>query len=75
MVTCYLIRVRSAPIDDKDTADALRKTQSHKWSRHSTTEGIKYFRSGMETEAFQCFNKALHIDPVNVEALVARGAL
>ena len=65
----------SAPICDKDYADALRKTQNGKWATKSVAEGIKYFKSGQETEAFQCLNKALQIDPCNVDGLVARGAL
>ena len=65
----------SAPIEDSDYADELRKSQNSKWATKSVAEGIKYFKSGMENEAFQCLNKALHIDPVNIEGLVARGAL
>lgn len=38
-------------------------------------EGIEYFKVGQHVEAFQCLNKALNIDPRNVEGLVARGAL
>lgn len=38
-------------------------------------DGIDHFKAGRHTEAFQCLNKALTIDPKNVEGLVARGAL
>lgn len=41
----------------------------------SVAEGIEHFKEGRHTEAFQCLNKALAIDPRNVEGLVARGAL
>lgn len=41
----------------------------------SVAEGIEYFKIGEHVEAFQCLNKALNIDPRNVEGLVARGAL
>lgn len=41
----------------------------------SVAEGIEHFKLGRHTEAFQCLNKALSIDPRNVEGLVARGAL
>lgn len=38
-------------------------------------EGIEHFKEGRHSEAFQCLNKALSIDPRNIEGLVARGAL
>lgn len=38
-------------------------------------DGIDHFKAGRHTEAFQCLNKALNIDPKNVEGSVARGAL
>lgn len=41
----------------------------------SVADGIEHFKEGRNTEAFQCLNKALTIDPRNVEGLVARGAL
>jgi Flp pilus assembly protein TadD len=41
----------------------------------SVAEGIEHFKNGRHTEAFQCLNRALSIDPNNVEGLVARGAL
>lgn len=41
----------------------------------SVVEGIEHFKEGRHSEAFQCLNKALNIDPRNVEGLVARGAL
>jgi len=44
-------------------------------SCRSVAEGIKHFKENNHMEAFQCLNKALSIDPRNVEGLVARGAL
>lgn len=41
----------------------------------SVADGIEHFKNGQQVEAFQCLNKALNIDPRNVEGLVARGAL
>lgn len=46
-----------------------------KFLSRSVAEGIEHFKLGRHTEAFQCLNKALSIDPRNVEGLVARGAL
>lgn len=65
----------NAPVEGSDYADELRRSQNSKWATKSVAEGIKYFKAGLETEAFQCLNKALHIDAVNIEGLVARGAL
>jgi len=41
----------------------------------SVADGVNHFKHGRLTEAMQMFNKALHIDGDNVDALVARGAL
>ncbi|CAN7997075.1 unnamed protein product [Ixodes pacificus] len=62
-------------------APALRKAQSSKWAYKSCDansplkDGVMHFKAGNHSEAFACLNKALQIDPENVEALVARGAL
>ena len=56
-------------------ASSLRSQQNGKWAHGSVAEGIRHFKSGNLTEAFQCLNKALSIDAENVEGLVARGAL
>uniref|UniRef100_T1INB4 Uncharacterized protein n=1 Tax=Strigamia maritima TaxID=126957 RepID=T1INB4_STRMM len=59
----------------EEYAISLRKEQAAKWALQSVADGISHFKAGRHTEAFQCLNKALQIDPENVEALVARGAL
>ncbi|XP_075213498.1 uncharacterized protein LOC142319753 isoform X2 [Lycorma delicatula] len=56
-------------------ASELRQVQASKWAFRSVAEGIDHFKAGRQTEAFQCLNKALNIDPRNIEGLVARGAL
>ncbi|OXA59693.1 Tetratricopeptide repeat protein 14 [Folsomia candida] len=59
----------------KEGAAYLRRIQNGKWAHGNVADGIKYFKMGKFTEAFQCLNKALSIDSENVEGLVARGAL
>eukprot|EP00092_Neocalanus_flemingeri_P103489 GFUD01132444.1.p1 GENE.GFUD01132444.1~~GFUD01132444.1.p1 ORF type:complete len:836 (+),score=222.84 GFUD01132444.1:36-2543(+) len=53
----------------------LRKEQASRWAFKHVAQGIKFFKSGNNVEAFQCLNQALNIDSENVEGLVARGAL
>lgn len=53
----------------------MRQQQASKWAYSNVADGIDHFKAGRHTEAFQCLNKALNIDPKNVEGLVARGAL
>ncbi|XP_067003369.1 NK-tumor recognition protein isoform X2 [Anabrus simplex] len=60
---------------EPEYATELRQVQASKWAFRSVAEGIEHFKSGRHSEAFQCLNKALNIDPRNVEGLVARGAL
>ncbi|XP_046987706.1 tetratricopeptide repeat protein 14 homolog isoform X2 [Schistocerca americana] len=60
---------------EQEYASELRQIQASKWAFRSVAEGIEHFKSGRHSEAFQCLNKALNIDPRNVEGLVARGAL
>ena len=37
--------------------------------------GVKHFKKGETEQAKKLFDHALDIDPINVEGLVARGAL
>ncbi|KAM8705503.1 hypothetical protein ACLKA7_009890 [Drosophila subpalustris] len=60
---------------ESDYAPELRQKQASQWAFRSVADGIEHFKNGQQVEAFQCLNKALNIDPRNVEGLVARGAL
>ncbi|XP_061861731.1 tetratricopeptide repeat protein 14 isoform X1 [Colius striatus] len=60
---------------EEDFAPALRKKQSASWALKCVKAGVDYFKVGRHVEAMNEYNKALEIDPQNVEALVARGAL
>uniref|UniRef100_V5GI62 Tetratricopeptide repeat protein n=1 Tax=Anoplophora glabripennis TaxID=217634 RepID=V5GI62_ANOGL len=60
---------------ENEYANELRQVQASKWAYRNVADGIDHFKAGKHVEAFQCLNKALNIDPKNVEGLVARGAL
>lgn len=60
---------------ENEYANELRQQQASKWAYSNVADGIDHFKAGRHSEAFQCLNKALNIDPKNVEGLVARGAL
>lgn len=65
----------SGKFPENEYASELRQVQASKWAYRNVADGIDHFKAGKHTEAFQCLNKALSIDPKNVEGLVARGAL
>ncbi|XP_040284207.1 tetratricopeptide repeat protein 14 [Bufo bufo] len=60
---------------DQDYAPPLRRKQSSSWALKCVKIGVDYFKLGRHVDAMNEYNKALEIDPKNVEALVARGAL
>ena len=63
------------PVPAQSYAKHLRKRQNANASFHHVARGVKHFKAGENSEAFQCLNAALRIDEENVEGLVARGAL
>ncbi|KAG9494034.1 hypothetical protein GDO78_001727 [Eleutherodactylus coqui] len=60
---------------EQDYAPPLRRKQSSSWALKCVKMGVDYFKLGRHVDAMNEYNKALEIDPKNVEALVARGAL
>lgn len=60
---------------ETEYAVELRQVQAAKWAFRSVADGIDHFKAGRHSEAFQSLNRALSIDPSNIEGLVARGAL
>lgn len=70
----HMIGLRDGfPLDEYSVK--LRQIQSSKWAFRYVTDGIDHFQEGRNSEAFKCLNKALLIDPLNEEGLVARGCL
>lgn len=72
---CSLMKGLRGKFPDNEYASELRQVQASKWAYRNVADGIDHFKAGKHIEAFQCLNKALSIDPKNVEGLVARGAL
>ncbi|XP_071551092.1 uncharacterized protein [Panulirus ornatus] len=60
---------------DQEMYQSLWKSQMSRWAHKSVADGVVFFKQGRHEEAFQHLNKALQIDPENVEAFVAKGAL
>jgi tetratricopeptide (TPR) repeat protein len=63
------------PFRKNSYATQLRKRQNANASYRHVSQGVKHFKAGQNSEAFQCLNAALRIDEDNVEGFVARGAL
>ncbi|KAJ3634116.1 hypothetical protein MTP99_011023 [Tenebrio molitor] len=72
---CTLMKGLKGRFSENEYANELRQVQASKWAYRNVADGIDHFKAGKHVEAFQCLNKALNIDPKNVEGLVARGAL
>ena len=60
---------------EKDCASGLRKCQSSRIAKRCVKMGIDFFHNGQTIEALQELNRALDLDPSNIDALVARGAI
>ncbi|XP_065828659.1 tetratricopeptide repeat protein 14-like isoform X2 [Oscarella lobularis] len=55
--------------------DELRSQQSHRQAMDLVASGVSHLKSGKSEKAIKHFDQALQIEPENVEAYVARGAL
>ncbi|KAH8869550.1 Tetratricopeptide repeat protein 14 like [Schistosoma japonicum] len=58
-----------------EMACELRRTQLLNFSMKHVAQGVKYFKESRNTEALQCYNFAIEVEPTNPDAYVARGAL
>ncbi|CAM9722926.1 unnamed protein product [Lampetra fluviatilis] len=67
--------LQSSDFSAEDFAPVLRQKQSTAWALKCVKSGVDHFKSGQPVEAMNAYNRALEMDPTNVEALVARGAL
>lgn len=75
-LTCDSTLMSTIGSNSKSTyAKQLRKKQNASASYRHVSKGVKHFKAGETSEAFQCLNAALKIDEDNVEGYVARGAL
>uniref|UniRef100_A0A1I8HGM5 TPR_REGION domain-containing protein n=1 Tax=Macrostomum lignano TaxID=282301 RepID=A0A1I8HGM5_9PLAT len=74
-LTSLLHCVNNMKVDPAHTAKELRDAQNRRLALRAVAKGVEHFRAGNQTLASQCYESALAIDPSNVEALVARGAL
>ncbi|XP_022193411.2 tetratricopeptide repeat protein 14 homolog isoform X3 [Nilaparvata lugens] len=60
---------------ESEFASELRQVQASRWAHRNVADGIEHFKAKRHSDAFQCLNQALRMDPRNIEGLVARGAL
>ena len=73
-LTTFLFVYRNG-FRSKELYRSRRKAQLCRWAHKYVTDGIIQFKEDNHIEAFQLLKKALGIDPENVEAFVAKGAL
>eukprot|EP00877_Chromochloris_zofingiensis_P008796 jgi/Chrzof1/416/Cz01g15040.t1 len=55
-------------------SDHIRQQINHAWSNEAVRRGVAAAKSGDYKEAHRCYDKALDMNPTNVDAYVARGA-
>ncbi|KER33152.1 hypothetical protein T265_00854 [Opisthorchis viverrini] len=71
LLTCF----NKIRLPKSEMACELRRTQLLNFSMKHVAQGVKYFKEGRNTEALQCYNFAIEVEPTNPDAYVARGAL
>ncbi|EGD72405.1 hypothetical protein PTSG_00425 [Salpingoeca rosetta] len=67
--------IHSFKPSESDTFLALRKQQDKDLSMQSVARGVQYQKEGKFADARRCYNRAMALDPKNVEAMVALGTL
>lgn len=70
-----LFCINKIRLPKSEMACELRRTQLLNFSMKHVAQGVKYFKESRNTEALQCYNFAIEVEPTNPDAYVARGAL
>ncbi|KAF8562231.1 hypothetical protein P879_10410 [Paragonimus westermani] len=71
LLTCF----NKIRLPKSEMACELRRNQLLTFSMKHVAQGVKYFKEGRNSEALQCYNFAIEVEPTNPDAYVARGAL
>ena len=71
----FIVGLDNLTFSQKYHSDGLRKQQSYKIAKKCVKMGVDFFHNGQIIEALQELNRALDLDPSNIDALVARGAI
>jgi tetratricopeptide (TPR) repeat protein len=62
-------------ISPHDYYDYIKDEQNRNWAIQMIREGITLSKQGKDSKALDCYNQAIDVDPNNVDAFVAKGAL
>ncbi|CAH8647048.1 unnamed protein product [Heterobilharzia americana] len=67
-----LFCINKIRLPKSEMACELRRTQLLNFSMKHVAQGVKYFKESRNTEALQCYNFAIEVEPTNPDAYVAR---
>jgi len=67
--------LESKEINTHDYYDYIKEEQNRNWAIQMIKEGITLSKQGKDSQALECYNQAIEVDPNNVDAFVALGAL